>query len=140
MYFDLEFLLRICVFSVFFQQIGQGIQEWTKQNLRGTDHSRPYDFKFFKDCLPQIFLGPFLNTLTQIIPKKKFKKRKKSFITNSVQLLPPYIVGNEIVFQVEQTEIDKSKPRRVSPTLVIYITQISRRIFYGDSLKCFKLI
>ena len=24
-------------------------------------------FKFFKDCLPQILLGPFLNTLTQVI-------------------------------------------------------------------------
>ena len=24
--------------------------------------SRPYDFKFFKGCLPQILLGPFLNT------------------------------------------------------------------------------
>ena len=29
--------------------------------------SRPYHFKFFKGCLPQILLGPFLNTLTQII-------------------------------------------------------------------------
>ena len=28
--------------------------------------SRPYHFKFFKGCLPQISLGPFLNTLSQI--------------------------------------------------------------------------
>ena len=28
--------------------------------------SRPYHFKFFKGCLPQILLGPFLNTLSQI--------------------------------------------------------------------------
>ena len=28
---------------------------------------RPYHFKFFKGCLPQILLGPFLNTLTQAI-------------------------------------------------------------------------
>ena len=26
--------------------------------------SRPYPFKFFKGCLPQILLGPFLNTLS----------------------------------------------------------------------------
>ena len=26
---------------------------------------RPYDFNFFKGCLAQILLGPFLNTLTQ---------------------------------------------------------------------------
>ena len=28
--------------------------------------SRPYHFKFFKGCLPQILLGPFLNTLTHL--------------------------------------------------------------------------
>ena len=29
--------------------------------------SRPYHFKFFKGCLPQILLGPFLNSLTHLI-------------------------------------------------------------------------
>ena len=33
--------------------------------------SRPYSFKFFKDCLPQISLGPFLNTLCIIYTKMK---------------------------------------------------------------------
>ena len=28
---------------------------------------RPYNFNIFKACLPQISLGPFLNTLTQTI-------------------------------------------------------------------------
>ena len=28
--------------------------------------SRPYHFKFFTGCLPQILLGPFMNTLTQL--------------------------------------------------------------------------
>ena len=27
---------------------------------------RPYHFKFFKDCLPQILLCPFLNILTHM--------------------------------------------------------------------------
>ena len=27
---------------------------------------KPYHFKFFKGCLPQILPGPFLNTLTHI--------------------------------------------------------------------------
>ena len=31
--------------------------------------SRPYSFKFFKRCLPQILLSPFLNTLSQILFK-----------------------------------------------------------------------
>ena len=30
--------------------------------------SRTYPCKFFKGCLPQILLGPFLNTLLHIIP------------------------------------------------------------------------
>ena len=34
--------------------MGQSIQEWTWSN-------------FFKGCLPQILLGPFLNTLNHII-------------------------------------------------------------------------
>ena len=32
--------------------------------------SRPYHFKFFKGCLPQILLSPFLNTLTHIFLNK----------------------------------------------------------------------
>ena len=32
--------------------------------------SRPYRFKVFKNCLPQILLGPFLNTLSHIFNKK----------------------------------------------------------------------
>ena len=28
---------------------------------------RPYHLKSFKGCLPQILLGPFLNTLTQMM-------------------------------------------------------------------------
>ena len=31
--------------------------------------SRPYPFKFFKNCIPQIFLGPFLNTLSHMFFK-----------------------------------------------------------------------
>ena len=30
--------------------------------------SRPYPFRFFKGCLPQILLGPFLNTFSQRLP------------------------------------------------------------------------
>ena len=37
---------------------------------------RPYHFRFFKGCYPQILLGPFLNTLTHLkllwIDMKKF--------------------------------------------------------------------
>ena len=39
--------------------MGQSIQEQTSK-------SRPYAFKFLKGCLPQILLGPLLNTLSHI--------------------------------------------------------------------------
>ena len=39
-------------------------KEWTKRNLWKTTFSRPYHFKVFKGCLPQILLGPLLNTLS----------------------------------------------------------------------------
>ena len=52
--------------------LGQSIQEWIILNLWkiafkmfGTIWS-VYQFKFFKGCLPQILLGSFLNTLSQI--------------------------------------------------------------------------
>ena len=34
---------------------------------------RPQPFKFFKGCLPQILLGPFLNNLSQILFKIKLR-------------------------------------------------------------------
>ena len=51
------------------------------------DDSRPYHFNFFKGCLPQIFLGLFLNTLTHIWQFKKIctgrgKGRTDWFRTN----------------------------------------------------------
>ena len=43
--------------------MGQSIQEWIKGNLWKTA------FKKIEGCLPQILLGPFLKTLTQILRK-----------------------------------------------------------------------
>ena len=44
---------------------------------------RPYNFKVFKGCLPQILLGPFFNTLTQMYllssrDNKKYNDEKNS--------------------------------------------------------------
>ena len=38
--------------------------------------SRPHRFKFFKGCLPQVLLGPILNTLTHIIIQFSMKNGK----------------------------------------------------------------
>ena len=38
--------------------------------------NRPYPFKFLKGCLPQILLGPFLNTLSQM------SRRRPGYLLN----------------------------------------------------------
>ena len=38
---------------------------WTKYNLRNT--ALGCQFKFFKDCIPQILLGPFFNTMFHFV-------------------------------------------------------------------------
>ena len=43
------------------------VEDSLKKTLRDmVCYSRPYSFKFFKGCLPQILLGPFLNTIPHI--------------------------------------------------------------------------
>ena len=36
--------------------------------------SKPDHFKIFKGCYPHVLLGPFLNTLTQMIEEPRKKK------------------------------------------------------------------
>ena len=48
----------------------KGIQEWTKKLLWKTAFKKfegIWSAKFFKGCLPQILLGPLLNTLSHIL-------------------------------------------------------------------------
>ena len=43
--------------------------------------SRPYPFKLFKGCLPQILLGPFMNTLSHMQRLGKLQMVLKSLLT-----------------------------------------------------------
>ena len=47
---------------------------------------RPYHFKFSKGCLPQILLGPFLNTLTQLSQILYFAPRFYQSLSNKLYL------------------------------------------------------
>ena len=42
--------------------------------LYGIKHSRIDQVKFFEGCLPQILLGPFLNTLFRICFRSRIKE------------------------------------------------------------------
>ena len=50
--------------------------------------SRPYHFKFFQGCLPQILLGPFLNTLprTLLIEEQPYRKIFKIILENLISV------------------------------------------------------
>ena len=74
----IKIILFVKVLHIIIRQdhLGQVIQEWIKENLWKTNFnkiwsdlvcpSRRYHFSFFKGCLPQILLGPFLNTLPHL--------------------------------------------------------------------------
>ena len=52
----------------------QSIQEWTNEQFK----NGPRMDKFFKGCLPQILLGPFLNTLSHITNGPYSEKARSS--------------------------------------------------------------
>ena len=72
--------------------MGQSIQEWTKENLWKTAFSRPYPIKFFKGCLPQILLGPFLNTWAQICLSKDVRQSPKYASAFPLTPTPPALL------------------------------------------------
>ena len=55
--------------------------------------SRPYSFKAFKGCLPQILLGPFLNTFSHMFlsfvdfPSQNIQHRNFSYSDNTETLI-----------------------------------------------------
>ena len=62
-------------------------------------HFRPYHFKFSKRCLPQILLGPDLNTLTHLqIPLRKL-------ITNTKYTINPICVNAKAYLELSRTSM-----------------------------------
>ena len=58
---------------------------------------RPYRFNFFKGCIPQISLGPFLNILTQI----KFSSYPYALIKNRLARLVDKILARKCKLTVK---------------------------------------
>ena len=61
---------------------------------------RPYPFKFFKGCLPQILLRPFLNTLFQIVAHFKHEKT-----LNHVCIFMYAICVRKLIFKITREHI-----------------------------------
>ena len=49
---------------------------------------KPYQFNFLKGCVPQIILGPFLNTLTQMKNKNPARNAERLSIVKEIMLEP----------------------------------------------------
>ena len=81
---------------------------------------RPYHFKFFKDCLPQILLGPFLNTLTQIEKHCWDQTAETLYLKKKKHVLTKFFMDNSNAYN-EQVCIrvhDFFTPRRRQKTKV----------------------
>ena len=75
---------------------------------------RPYHFKFFKGCRPQILLGPFLNTLTYLqLRTKQVSLRYKTDLQHKLRERCPYSEFFWSVFSYIRTEFGKI--RSISP-------------------------
>ena len=75
---------------------------------------RPYHFKFFKDCLPQILLGPFLNILSQMLSSKAWEMIGNENIL-LIQFFYPVYEDLNAFFKV--TEISEIRHKNTSTTV-----------------------
>ena len=82
------------------------------RELNGSRYSRMDQVKIFKGCLPQILLGPFLNTLTQIWEELKSKSHLETPKSNITRLQPPKCLPNSFLEyldpNLERTKINVS--------------------------------
>ena len=74
--------------------------------------SRRYPFKFFKGCLPQILLGPFLNTLSRI----KFVDKSSG--------IPPITAGNPKSPRFQHCQKNNRRISKLISKLLIIIIKI----------------
>ena len=67
--------------------------------------SRPYHFKFFKSCLPQILLGPSLNTMSQILFFSIYKNLCRSRESYFYLFTSIFTVGVKTYYIFTQTHV-----------------------------------
>ena len=97
---------------------------------------RPYPFKFFKGCLPQILLGPFLNTLSHLIFQMHFSLFNMSYWGLHYSFLFRCIYWDFCVFWKLQaiTSFEKFTAESFDISLLIYF--LNKR---GEKLFRYKL-
>ena len=66
-----------------------------QKKIEGISYDRSYHFKFFKGCLPQISLGPFLNTLSHLYTSNN--------ANNSNNTLSHLYISNDTKFVVKSS-------------------------------------
>ena len=73
--------------------MGQSIQEWTKCNLTKPLTNLKLSLQIFKGSLPQILLGPFLNSLSHVRNEEHIGLGQIS--TTSLSLMNKYILSHK---------------------------------------------
>ena len=78
--------------------------------------SRPYHFKFFKGCLPQISLGPFLNNLSQIL----INFSSNALFTNKYNIYKKSVLGmsTKVLNDVNIKPVLSSRPEKSRDTTI----------------------
>ena len=115
-------------------------EKFVEDSLLKTCLGRQYNFKCFEGCLPQILIGPFLNTLTQIQKDsttkhflKRYKMMLKDFWAHQFPFQCEYFTESEVerimlrFYVVRYAPIRKSISSRVADSRTAGLVKVHSR-------------
>ena len=92
--------------------------------------------KFFKDCLPQILLGPFLNTLTHV--RQVFKNGPRKFC--GIQPLKIEVIWYVLKLQWKETTMIRAERYSNKIETYIWLGALSTHKSYNSFFPEFKIL
>ena len=96
--------------------------------------ARPYPFKFFKSCLPQILLGPFLNTFTHMITSSSYDPNSKIKFNESKHI--PSLSLSQIIHFNTVCERGNSEKLRHSSTRETPLSIYAAFLLHSQTRSC----
>ena len=84
-----------------YQEVWKFLKTLDRAGLKIAFDIIPFHFKFFKGCLPQIFLGPLLNTLSHLfLCPKSFKNLIRIYFTTHSKTMKCYKGFSKLILWV----------------------------------------
>ena len=99
--------------------------------------SRPYPFKFFKGCLSQILLGPFLNTLSQILSRDMIIFSIFQPFSRSGLCYFNVTLVTSFSLQIHCCKYEKTRPALMVGSSVVSCGNENTEIYTGNLLQVF---